>query len=171
MHRPPSALAAATLPPLLGGFPVRSSVELQMCQLSTFRLPNGISIPHCTAPSPQPPALLPPSCLFFLFSPLCQTALVCVLQRGCLRHGACCPICCNFLGTFLILCLQLTLQFVKVTPAPLTSSPSLLPLPAITPTSVINHAPCSKCSGGVSLPLSLSLSVYLLSAAAVERRR
>lgn len=51
--------------PLFGGFPVRSSVELQMCQLSTFRLPNGISIPHCTAPS-SPPGF--PSCLFFPLS-------------------------------------------------------------------------------------------------------
>lgn len=136
---------------------MRSSVELQMCQLSTFRLPNGISIPHCTAPSPS-------SCLFFPL-PLCHhdRRHSCVRQWGCLWHGACCPICCNFLGTFLILCLQLTLQFVKVTPAPPTTPPSasplaLPPLPsAITPTSIINHAPCSKCSGGVSLSLSLCL--------------
>lgn len=133
------------------------------CQLSDCQTESAY--PIALPPAPSSP---PPSYLFFLFSPLCQTALVCVLQWGCLRHGACCPICCNFLGTFLSLCLQLTLQFVKVTPAPPTSTPSAPPA-AITPTSVINHAPCSKCSGA-SLCFPLSLSVCL-SAVAVERRR
>lgn len=42
LHTPPVPHS----PPCPRGFPMRSSVELQMCQLSTFRLPNGISIPH-----------------------------------------------------------------------------------------------------------------------------
>lgn len=93
------------------------------CQLSDCQTESAYPIALPPAPS-SPPSLLS------LLSPLptlSDGTRVCVLQWGCLRHGACCPICCNFLGTFLILCLQLTLQFVKVTPAPPTSSPSLLP--------------------------------------------
>lgn len=135
------------------------------CQLSDCQTESAYPIALPPAPS-SPPSLLS---LLSLLPTLSDGTRVCVLQWGCLRHGACCPICCNFLGTFLILCLQLTLQFVKVTPAPPTSSPSLLPSPCHYPNLCHKSRTMQQVLWG-RLSVSVSLSVCL-SAVAVERRR
>lgn len=56
MHACPAPCPLSPAPTTSRGFPVRSSVELQMCQLSTFRLPNGISIPHFISNKPLLPS-------------------------------------------------------------------------------------------------------------------
>lgn len=72
----------------------------------------------------------------------------------------------QFLGHFSYSLSAINAAICKSNPSFPTSLLVLLllfspPPPAITPTSVINHAPCSKCSGGVSLAVSLSLSLSI----------
>lgn len=124
------------------------------CQLSDCQTESPYPIALPPAPS-SPPSLLSPLPTLSDGTRVCA-AMGLPAAWGMLSHLL------QFLGHFSYSLSAINAAICKSNPI----TPNLIPLSAppaaITPTSVINHAPCSKCSGGVSLSPSLSLSVYLL---------
>lgn len=126
------------------------------CQLSDCQTESACPIALPPAPS-SPPSLLS---LLSLLPTLSDGTRVCAAMGlpaawGMLSHLL------QFLGHFSYSLSAINAAICKSNPSTPYLMPLSAPLPAITPTSVINHAPCSKCSGGVSLSLR-SLSIYLL---------